>query len=1027
MYEVYVNGELFGSSDAGDILNPEVKVELNKAGTFQCSILPGHKFYNRLIKMTSFVEVFLNKDRIFSGRLLNTDTDSYGQMSLYFEGGLSYLIDSVQDPVIVEESVRDHFIRGIEIHNSQVDPEKQFLPGIVDVEKADDIFLFEDLNYQDTQSYLNGLLSEYGGYLVVRNFGGLTYLDYLGERITRSPQDLQFGVNILDIQNYVSGENLYTVLLPIGPSVDDVIMTVESANDGSRFVEIEEMVKIFGRIVKVQGFDEAQSPEDLLNMANQYISDTYPVLDDSLSVRALDIRYRDMETRAIRVGDSVEIEYSPLGIKKLMTCTSIDYDFQSPENTSYEFGTVKPDLSQKYTSTVASLQSSITKHTTIINKMGEDILINARDIEVNARNIEINAQDILINARDIETNARNITINAEKIEANANDILLNAERIQANADQIEINAKNIDINAEEIRLRAYKQYVDEIEGRVTTAEAEIKINAGEIALRAYTTVVEALNDDFQNTKEEVLTRLQTAEVRIGNAEINMNTLSANLYGEINRIDASYESLSELVDEIGESVSEAYIRIDANKAEIELRARTTYVDESIGKVRSDVAIELSAIEGTIKLKADREWAEGQFSDIRSNVSIELNSVKSSITLKADRTWVENQIKDVESHVSLELDALNSKITAKADKTTVTDLEKRVTSAELDIDGAEAAIKLKADATVVTALSTRVTSAEATIDGLNASIKLKADATTVTSLTTRVTSAEANIDGLNASIKLKADASTVTSLTTRVTSAEANIDGLNASIKLKADSKTVDDLGTRIGKAELSIDGMNSTITLYTTKTDNMSKSLSSVSSRVTTAESEIKVLAGQIELKASTTTVDNLTKTVNTVKADFDSAKSTITFHAQSISTLDTRTTNMSEQISAAWISINGMDSRIEANAKEITLKADKITLKGYVTMDEFEAKTASIDNLFAGVAKATGIWATHMQCDTITIGGKTGSWKERKLVTSINSPTFNYVTLQYKDHSGTNKSQVVLTSVNTAASSNTSTYTLYEF
>lgn len=96
-----------------------------------------------------------------------------------------------------------------------------------------------------------------------------------------------------------------------------------------------------------------------------------------------------------------------------------------------------------------------------------------------------------------------------------------------------------------------------------------------------------------------------------------------------------------------------------------------------------------------------------------------------------------------------------ITMKADSAMVTELENRVTSAEIAIDGANAAINLKADANIVDSLGTRVTSAEVAIDGMNANIKLKADATVTDDLGTRLSSAEITLDGLNSEIELKAD--------------------------------------------------------------------------------------------------------------------------------------------------------------------------------------------------------------------------------------------------------------------------------
>lgn len=885
MYQVYVNGEPFGSSNTKDLIDPQVKVEVNKAGTFQCSILPTHKFYNRLIKMTSFVEVFQNNDRIFSGRLLNTEADSYGQMSCYFEGDFSYFIDSVQEPGLYEESIRERFLRLIDAHNLQVEPRKQFLPGVIEIDEADEENLFQDSSYSDTRSLLDSLIEDYGGYFVVRHFGGVTYLDYLKEYDKRSSQKLQFRKNILDIQQYISGEDLFTVLLPLAdePDEEDIsetavgeeledpndpyekkILTIESVNNGSKYIEIEELVDIFGRIVKIQTFENAKSPQDLLNMANQYIEDISPGLTDTLTITALDDSFINKDQKPIHLGNLVEIFYQPLNLKKVMTCVSIDYDLANPENTVYQFGILKQDLSGKYSSTINVYENytqnnnrTIEYHNKIINHIEQDLIVNARNIEINAqdilinsKNIEINAQDILINSRDIEINARNIAINAEKIEANAKDIVLNAERIAA--------------IAEEILLYARKDYVDEIEGRTTSLEAYIKLLPGIIEMMATKSEVDALGNTLRNEASIIVdginakidlkassesvsaleSRISQAEVEINGKEgyIGLKTLVANLNDNLEGLGRNYDELSKLVDEVGESVSHAELRIDAAEASIKAVAgRTTVLENEQGEI-----------------------------------------------------------------------------------------EKRVTNAELDIDGANAAIKLKADATVTTALGERVTSAEININGLKGEIELKASSSTVTAL-----------------------------------------------------------------------------------------------SGKVATAESSIRLLQGQIELKASTTTVDNLTKTVNTVKADLDSSNATITLHAQSIQTLDTRTTNMSESVSAAWLAINGMDANIQLKVnkngiissinlspEEITIQSKKVNLVGYVTAETLEAEIAKIDNFFNGFSMISTAYVNYINCQgSMSFKGTFLKWDSASVMTSLPSLTPSTFHMTYKDANGINQSVDVVTSI----------------
>ena len=130
-----------------------------------------------------------------------------------------------------------------------------------------------------------------------------------------------------------------------------------------------------------------------------------------------------------------------------------------------------------------------------------------------------------------------------------------------------------------------------------------------------------------------------------------------------------------------------------------------------------------------------------------------------------------------------------ITLKADSTTVTEIEKRVSQAEIDIDGANAQIALKASQTDMDALGERVSQAEIDIDGANAAIALKASKTDVDALGERVSSAEINIDGANSQIALKASKTDVDALGERVSSAESSIEVNADNIELKVSKNGV----------------------------------------------------------------------------------------------------------------------------------------------------------------------------------------------------------------------------------------------
>lgn len=112
--------------------------------------------------------------------------------------------------------------------------------------------------------------------------------------------------------------------------------------------------------------------------------------------------------------------------------------------------------------------------------------------------------------------------------------------------------------------------------------------------------------------------------------------------------------------------------------------------------------------------------------------------------------------------------------------------------------------------------------------------------------------------------------------------------------------------------------------------------------------------------------------------------STDKLNAQIILTAgELNTTN--QRVSEAEIAINGLDS-------EISLKADKITLEGYVTASKFNAELASIINSISTSIITSSLSAHSVSCSTL----------------SVTDASFRPKTLKYTDADGNPQTMVVL-------------------
>lgn len=114
------------------------------------------------------------------------------------------------------------------------------------------------------------------------------------------------------------------------------------------------------------------------------------------------------------------------------------------------------------------------------------------------------------------------------------------------------------------------------------------------------------------------------------------------------------------------------------------------------------------------------------------------------------------------------------------------------------------------------------------------------------------------------------------------------------------------------------------------------------------------------------------------KVSVDNANANINLNAGEISKIDGRVTQ-------AEIDIDGLNS-------EITLKADKITLEGYVTMSEFEAEIANVKITDASYVTTAALSTQSLDANNIvtsvlTVGDNKASWKSATVVTGISYTT----------------------------------------
>lgn len=139
---------------------------------------------------------------------------------------------------------------------------------------------------------------------------------------------------------------------------------------------------------------------------------------------------------------------------------------------------------------------------------------------------------------------------------------------------------------------------------------------------------------------------------------------------------------------------------------------------------------------------------------SDVEIKLDAAKAEIDLRT--TMLESDLgtqMDKMDAAEVRISAAEAAIELKASSQTVAGINQRLSLAEANLDAAQAAIQLKASQNDMDAALSRLNAAEINIDGANAAIELKVDKTVTDTLGNRLMEAEASIKAANAAIDLK----------------------------------------------------------------------------------------------------------------------------------------------------------------------------------------------------------------------------------------------------------------------------------
>ena len=549
MYTAFLNEIcILDPSKAIFLDDPVVELVENAAGSFSFVMYednPGYRFINHT--MNNFVMVKRDSQILFKGRVISVEQDFDKAYRVECEGAMAYLDDTIQPPTRYQNSSIPNYLSALlNIHNTNVEDAKKFQLGMISVKEESYDSLYRFTNFESTlKAIKEDLLDDFGGHLRIRyQETGPAIIDYLEDYPRMCGQSIEFGENLLNYTESVSGIDLATACIPVGAAIEneefveglDKRVTIEEVNGGSRELVLEDAVAVYGKITKTVTIDDVHTPSILKAKGMKWLEDSqYESL--TLTLTALDLASFGLSPDHIELLDQIRCISKPHGMNKVFPVTHITLHLSEPELDQYELG----DTQKSFSSSSSRAQKSIQQEIAALPSQSATLQLAQRYVDQKFNSdgkgghvIYGNEEIWIMDSNDID-NAQSIWKynihgwahsasgkNGPWHAATTDDGLIYGDRIVAGT----IHADQIDAGYTTAQEKKWKDALDNEYWTAEVVESKIKNSAKDITLEVNTYTDTAL--ELERELQSTVNLIQGADDFSGISKGSYATLDRNL-------------------------------------------------------------------------------------------------------------------------------------------------------------------------------------------------------------------------------------------------------------------------------------------------------------------------------------------------------------------------------------------------------------------------------------------------------------------------------------------------------------------
>ena len=356
MYAIYADDELLYAPDMANlgyiVTDAQLTTEINKAGSLEFTIPVTNPNYNAYSKLKSIIRLEQDGNEIWRGRVLDDTKDTDLNKDVMCEGELAFLNDMNVRKYDYSSGISVvNYFKWVMNYYGGASPYRSIKAGNVAVPNTTLKIKMEEATSTCLDELSSNLVGAIGGYLRLRRSNGQSYLDYIDAYSQTSNQVIEFGSNILSIEEYIDASDVYTVIIPFGKQDNNGNrVNITSVNNGSDYIESSQGASLFGRIDRSVVWDDVTDPNVLKQQAQSVLKSAIEMAT-TITISAVDLHLIDVDTDAIQLGDWVRVISPPHGIDSDFLCSKMVINLQNPDQSQYTFGLAFDALTDKQVTT----------------------------------------------------------------------------------------------------------------------------------------------------------------------------------------------------------------------------------------------------------------------------------------------------------------------------------------------------------------------------------------------------------------------------------------------------------------------------------------------------------------------------------------------------------------------------------------------------------------------------------------------------------------------------------------------------